>query len=274
MKPSFRVFLALTLLLCSCATLMNLSRSFQKPTLSFKSVALSDVSLGGLSLNLTYVLDNPNPLGLSLAEIDYALFVEGHQVVAGKPQKGLEIPASGKRDLVFPANVKFEELAPALATFLTKDVATYRAQGHVGVETPIGLVRIPLSREATFEVPKVPTLSFGTPTVRSLSLQGATVDFPLTLVNRSGYRLPLGSLGGNLSISGSPVGRLATGEVGTLEPKGAKSMTVPFEVSFLGAAAAANALRSGSGLVTFSGELRSGPVTLPLNYSETLRFSK
>ena len=70
--------------------------AFKKPTFTFKSVTLGDVSLTGVTLNLTYTLDNPNALGISLAQADYALFVEGHQVVAGKPPNGLASPRTAR----------------------------------------------------------------------------------------------------------------------------------------------------------------------------------
>src|SRR3982751_1576585 len=96
--------LALCLLALSqsgCAALSKLlSDAFQQPTFSFKQVQLLDVSLGGATVNLVYTLHNPNPVGLSLAEVDYALFIEGKQLVAGRPPNGLTIPESGQADLV------------------------------------------------------------------------------------------------------------------------------------------------------------------------------
>src|SRR4051812_16136367 len=96
--------------LSGCAFLQNLFASaFQKPTLQFRNANLADVGLLGLTLNLNFALNNPNPIALSLAEVDYALFVEGRQVVAGKPPNGLNIPANQTANLVFPAQIQFAD---------------------------------------------------------------------------------------------------------------------------------------------------------------------
>ena len=99
-------------------------------------------------------------------------------MVAGKPPNGLQIPARGKGDLVFPANVQFADVAPVLQTFLQKDYAQYRAEGRVGVQTPIGVLSFPIVHEDQFEVPKMPTVQFGAPRITNLSFTGATLDIP------------------------------------------------------------------------------------------------
>src|SRR5919198_4757124 len=115
--------------LSGCAALRKLFQSaFRKPELKFKALAVREVTLTGANLDTVWLLETPNPVGLSLAEIDYSFFVEGKQIVAGKPRNGLHIPASNSAELTFPAEVKFQDLAPALGAFLQKDVATYRAQ--------------------------------------------------------------------------------------------------------------------------------------------------
>src|SRR5688572_5335062 len=135
-----RRLLLLSLLGCAvlgtgCAALRDFFLSaFQKPTLRFKQARLADAALSGVTLDLVYSLENPNAIGLSLAEVDYALFVEGKQVVAGKPPNGLQIAANGQSDLTFPANIKFADVAPVVQTFLTQDTARYRAEGHIGVQ--------------------------------------------------------------------------------------------------------------------------------------------
>ena len=82
----------------------------QKFTLSFRDASLSDVTFAGATVNLTFTVENPNPVGISLAESDYKLSVAGKQLVAGKPPAGLQIPASGSSDVTLPAQVRFADL--------------------------------------------------------------------------------------------------------------------------------------------------------------------
>ena len=89
-----------TLLLATCAAVMLsgcamlkdlLAEVFTQPTFRFKSASVRDATLSGVTLETTWTIDNPNTVGLSLASVDYALFIDGKQVVAGKPPLGLKI---------------------------------------------------------------------------------------------------------------------------------------------------------------------------------------
>ncbi|MBI3182817.1 MAG: LEA type 2 family protein [Myxococcales bacterium] len=266
---------AVLLAFSGCTFLRDLfTRAFRKPTLQFRTVTLGDAALSGITLNTHWSLDNPNSIGLSLAEVDYALFVEGKQVVAGKPPAGLTIPARGSSELVFPANVKFADIAPLVQTFLTQDYARYRAEGHLGVQTPIGILKLPLSYEGQFEVPKLPEVQLGSPRIANLSLQGATLELPLTVTSRNSFELPIGGLSGSLAIAGANVGNLSTGEVGVLPGRGTRQLNLPITVNFASARAAAAALAQGSGTVSFNGQLQSGGALIPISFSQHLSFRR
>lgn len=258
----------------SCAVLSQLLKgAFQQPGFGFKRLGLDNVDLGGLTLDTVWQLDNPNPVGISLADVDYALFVEDKQVVAGAPPLGLTVAPKGSTELHFPAGIKFQELAQVVEVFLTKDTATYRAEGHLGVKTPVGVLRLPLGTSGNFEVPKLPQLAFGNPRVTNLSLSGATIEFPLTVTNRNGFPLPVGNVTGALNIAGSNVGSLSTGNLGDLTAKGTRQVTLPLSISFMSAAGAVvNAVRGGNAAVRLDANVQSGQMTLPLNHQQVVSF--
>jgi LEA14-like dessication related protein len=259
----------------ACASLQRLAKgAFQKPRLSFKSARLADASLADATVDLVYQIENPNPLGLNLASVDYAFFVEGKQVVAGTPKKGLSIPAKGRSELVFPANVRFADIAPVVTTFLTKDKASYRAQGSVGIQTPLGVLSFPLEHEGTFDVPKVPQVELQPPKVTSLNLSGARIEIPLKLTNRNGFALPVGGVAGALKVGGASVGNISTGDLGLLEAGGTRQVTLPLTINFANALPAANALRAGKGQVALSGQLVSDGQAVPVDVSQLLNFQR
>lgn len=256
-----------------CAALRDLFKSaFKKPDLRFKTVNLKDASLTGLNLETIWTLDNPNAVGLSLAEIDYALFIEDKQVVAGKPRRGLQIPAADRADLSFPANVKFQDLAPTLTVFLNQDTARYRAEGHIGVQTPIGVLKFPLKKEGVFEVPKVPQIAFAPPRITAVNISGATVELPITITNRNSFPLPIAGLTGAVAIGGATVGNINTGNLGLLQGKGTQTVKVPLTINFASALNAANAIRQGQGNVALSGKLQSGDAAVPIVLTEFEKF--
>jgi LEA14-like dessication related protein len=205
-------------------------------------------------VDVIYQVDNPNPFGLSLAKVDYAFFVEGKQVVAGSPNQGLQLKANGSNDLVFPANVKFADIVPVVETFLNKDNANFKVQGSVGIDThtPIGIISFPLQQEGTFEIPKIPHVQFEAPRITNISLSGATVEFPLSITNKNSFPLPIAGLAGDLKVAGASVGTLSTGNLGLLDGRGSKQVTLPLQINFLKAT--------------------SGTQNLPLNIGQLVQF--
>lgn len=274
-RPALALGLLGLLLLAGCANLSKLlSGAFQRPRLSFKRADVANASLSGATVNLVYDVENPNPVGLNLAQVSYAFFVEGKQVVAGTPPDGMRLKANGGSELVFPASVKFADLVPVVSTFLTKDQAAYKAEGSVGIRTPLGVLSFPLSHQGSFPVPKLPQVTLAPPRIRSLSFSGATVEFPLTITNRNGFPLPINGLTGALNIAGNNVGTLSTGDLGSFAAGAERQVTLPLQINFARAASAAAALRSGSAQVGFSGQVLSGGAGVPLSFSQRVGFTR
>ena len=275
MKRLVTAALALSLLsLSGCQYLMQFLRSSgaKEPTFSFKNFNLTDASLAGINLDTVWDLGNPNPVSISLASIDYALFIEQKQVVAGRPQNGLQIAANGSSELHFPANIKFQDIVGVVDTFLNKDNASWRAEGSLGVQTPIGIVKLPIAKDGMFEVPKLPAIVFGNPRITNVTFTGATVEFPLTVTNKNTYALPLAVVG-NLAVAGANVGSISTGNLGAMEGKGAKQLTIPLNISFVNAVgAAASAVRGGNAQVTFNAQVQSGGQNVPVKIDQLLNF--
>ncbi|MGZ6139448.1 MAG: LEA type 2 family protein [Myxococcaceae bacterium] len=275
MKIPARLLLVLAAVATSCATLEQLAAAFQKPTLAYKSAALADVSLSGATLNLVTTVSNPNAVGLSLADLDYRLSVDGHPVATGKPPEGLEIPAHGSADVTLPATFQFADLGQAVATVLARGSAGYKAEGTVGVKTPVGVVRLPLSHEGTFTLPDMPGISIGTPRVKSMAIDHATVEVPVTLTARGSYPVPLQALEAALSVGGTRVGEVSAKDLGTLAPGISRSISLPVTIPFAGAFEAAQAIMQGGTVpIALDGQLQSGPAPVPFSVKTTAQFRR
>ena len=241
-----RLLVVLPLIAASCATLEQLtSGAFQKPTLAYKSATLADVSLSGATLNLVTTVNNPNGVGLSLADLDYRLSIDGHPVATGRPPDGLEIPAHGSADVTLPATFQFTDLGQAVTTVLAKGSAGYKAEGTVGVKTPVGVVRLPLSHQGTFELPHMPGIALGTPRLTKVGIDQATVELPLTLTAKGSYPVPLQALQAAVSVDGTRVGEVSAKDLGTLQPGTSRAVSLPLTIPFSGALQAAQAIMRG-----------------------------
>jgi len=247
---------------------------FQKPSLAFKDASLSDVTLGGATVNLIFTVTNPNDAALSLAETDYKLSLDGKQVVGGKPAAGIRIPAKGSSDITLPASVKFADLAGSVADFWRKEQANYRAEGHIGVDTPIGIAALPFEKEGTLPLPKLPEVSLGTPKIGQLGLTSARIDIPLVFANQNPFALPLGSVSGALRIAGADVGEIGAQPVGRVDAKAAKTVTLPVTIRFSQAMAAARAIQEGRAHVAVDGQLAAEGASLPFHVEHDVDFAQ
>ncbi len=270
----FPLVAAVSVLVSGCALLSQLlTDAFQQPTFRFKNVALHSASLAGISLDTVWQLDNPNAVGISIATIDYALFIDTKQVVAGTPLKGLQIPANGSTDLTFPAEIKFLDIVPAIEALLTKDTASWRVEGSIGLQTPIGIIAFPIAMEDVFETPKLPAVQFANPRVTNITLQGATVEFPVSVTNRSSFPLALSEVVGTVSIAGTSVGTLSTGTLGQLDAKGTRQVSLPLTINFFSAGSAlVSAINGGNANLKFDAQVQSGGTQVPLKLDQWVNF--
>ena len=259
----------------ACSWLQMAAGGFKKPDVAYKSASLTDVSLSGATLNVVTRVDNPNPVSLALAEVDYRLSIDGHPVATGKPPDGLEIQANGATDVTLPASFKFTDLGQAVATVLQKGSAGYKAEGTVGVKTPIGLVTVPLSHEGTFTLPAMPGIALGTPRLTSVAIDHATVELPVTLTGKGSLPVPLQALEAAVTIGGARIGEVSARDLGTLEPGASRSVTLPLTVPFSGAVEAAQAmLKGGTVPIALDGQLQSGPAPVPFQLKTTASFHR
>lgn len=269
------LFLAAAVVVASpfagCAALRNtLKSAFQPPTLTFKNASLADVSLDSATVKLAFQLNNPNPIGLTLSSVSYSFFVEGKQVVAGRPPDGLTIPSSGSREIVFPANVKFADVAPVLQTFLTKENAAYRAEGSIGLKTPIGVLPISIKQEGTFPIPKLPQVALQPPRLKEVTLISATLELPLVVTNPNDFGLPVNGLSGTVIVAGSRVGTVSGPDLGYIGPHAQQPVNLPITINFAQAGAAAAALRKGQATIALDAEIRSGRMAFPIHLEKNL----
>ena len=262
-------------LLAGCAALQQLlAGAVEKPTLNFKDAHLEHVDLAGADLTLVYQVNNPNSVAIDVAQADYALQIEGKPLASGKPPNGFKIAAKGASDVGFPAHVQWADLVPAVEALFRQDSVKYKASGTVGLNTPVGLVSLPLEHEGTFAPPKMPEFSVQSPTISSIGLTGAQLTIPVRIGNKNGFPIPIAGLLGAVQIAGRPVGKVGLPAQGLVEAGKEAVVQLPLEINFITAGTAvAEALRSHTADVSIDGFLvTSQLVRLPIHIAQRVNF--
>lgn len=273
-RPLPLLLLALTALaLSGCSSLLSFLGG-ARPDATFKRMNLQGFDLEGVTLGLVYEIDNPYDIGIKIAEVDYQLEVEGRRVFRGSPNEGVQIPARGTRDVTFPAQIRFADVVPAARTIFTQGKFNYRASGSMGLATPVGVVRIPLSKSGNFDSPSLPKIRIADIKAPKVSATGAELQVALDVTNGNPFPLPLESVDYGLNFNGSRVGggtargtSVATGQT--------RRITLPVKVDLLGAGKAVLPFLQGrSADVALTGKMDFGSVTGPLKVSEKVAGKK
>ncbi len=131
--------------------------SVQRPTASFRTMSISDVSPRGFVMNVDVDVANPNSVALPLTNIDYGVSLGGVRVVnGGKIKPEARIPANGHSTITIPVPLTFENLLSAEESIRKGggDV-TYGLDAGLNFDTGlpvIGVQRVPLQHEGTLKV--------------------------------------------------------------------------------------------------------------------------
>jgi len=252
-----------------CAGLQDLARSaFQEPKLDFRSASVDTLDLEGATIGLHVDLTNPNGFGLDVAKVAWAFDAEGTRVASGDMRGGLRIPSKGVAPLVIPVRVRFRDVPGIVSLFTQKrEGLRYKVAGSVGVNTPIGVVELPVTHEATLRLPGLPSFSIEGVSLRGVSLREATFDVHLGVKNPNPFPIPAGKLTWSLALGGgAPVARAEGAPLAGVAAGGRGEIVIPIRLDLLSAGRAAADLARGADVrVRISGSAEVAGISVPLD---------
>ena len=256
-----------------CAAVSQLAQgAFKTPTLQFRSASIESIDFDGATVGLDYTLNNPNGFGVTLARVRYGLSLEGREVTRGEVTNGLQIPAAGQAPVRFTARLPFAEVGHLLELVQRHAPVPYTVAGAVGVDTPVGVVELPVQHSGTVDLPGLPAFRFAGADVRMSGLTDLVVDVKIGVKNPNPFPIPAGLLAYALSLSGQPVAQVDGHQLAGVAAHGDGTITIPVRLSILGAGrAAASALQGSGAEVRLNGSAQLGAIPVPLDVGGTAR---
>jgi LEA14-like dessication related protein len=197
------------LFLLGCSTLQQVGQALegQKPTAQVKGVRLTGLDFDGLDLAFDVNVENPNPVGISLAGLDYDLKLLGSRFLQGDQPMGLKVAAKGSSQVEVPMRLGFQKLMSTYQQLKTARQAGYELDLGMGFDVPVlGRVRVPVSYKGEIPVPKMPDVKLKSLDVQQLSMSGAKLLLQLQVDNPNDFSLLLDKLNYNLKLNGFDVG--------------------------------------------------------------------
>jgi len=216
------VVIALVFLVSACASLQEEIKDYIKqPEVSYKSIAVGEVSMDRIELTPTFNVANPNNFPIPVDSVSYELSLNNQKMVEGQSTEIGALPASGDKDVTLSIDLTQETLS-ALQQLLFKDKKLdYQIKGSVAAMS----IPIPFEESGTLYVPDIK--------VRDLKVANASfekLDFLLSvdIENKNDFSLPLEDVSYAVSSKGKALfdGALKTTQIA----QGSNNIEIPVSI--------------------------------------------
>ncbi|MCU7828725.1 MAG: LEA type 2 family protein [Candidatus Thiodiazotropha sp. (ex Myrtea sp. 'scaly one' KF741663)] len=221
--------------LSGCATLEQVGQVLegQKPTAQVNGVRLTSLDFEGMDLAFDVQVDNPNPVGISLAGLDYDLSLLGSRFLKGDQPMGMRLAANGNSSVEVPMRLGFQQLLSTYQQLKGADSAGYQLDLGMGFDVPVlGRVRVPVSYQGEFPVPKMPDVKVRSLDVQQLSMSGAKLMMQLEVDNPNAFSLLLNQLNYDVKLNGYNVGSGLMGRAVNLQQGSPGVINLPLSLDF------------------------------------------
>lgn len=204
-KTKYLVFLLLPLLISGCKALQDFAGSIQKPRLSVDNVRVTGFDFRQMELTYDIKVKNPNSVALRMLGYDYNLDLNGHSFISGEQAEKTEIKASGESIFQVPVTLSFPEIYRTVSGLTDRDETSYHFMSHLRFDLPVlGAVEVPVRKQGSIPLLKLPKLDVRNLEIRNLSLGSADLVLKLAFDNPNGFGLDINQLAYDLQVNGDP----------------------------------------------------------------------
>jgi len=207
----------------------------QRPKVSIASTRISSLDFDNLTLNFGIKIDNPNPIPISLAGLDYDLKLAGKSFIKGQKDQPIEVAASGISEIELPITVGFKDLLNIFKEFKNQDNAAYDLDLGLLVNVPvIGQYRHPMNTTGNFPIPKAPSIKLANMSLDKISpiSSRAEVGVQLEINNPNAFSLALNKLDYTLKVNGAQWFKGVQNNVGNIKANGKSVINLPLSLNF------------------------------------------
>ncbi len=225
----------------------------QKPKVSVADQRLTRLDFKRVNMAFGIQVDNPNPIAIQLAGLDYDLKLADQSFVTGKQGKQMRLAASASSRIELPLSISFQELYQGIAALKGKQQIPYELTTGLLINVPLlGKLRYPVTTRGTLPLPRLPELSLQNLSLEKLNFTSATLTLKLAVHNPNAFSLALNRLNYDFKVNGKRWASGNTQALGNLAQQQKSTISLPITLNFM---------ELGSGLYSL---LQGGQ---PLNYS-------
>jgi len=219
----------------------------------------SGMNFSGMTMDFAFEVDNPNPIGFTLANLDYQLDLDGSTFLKGNDAQNIALKKNGRSTVHLPLTVEYKKFASAVSSlFSGKDKIPYHLKTGFGIDSPMGVMKIPLNVDGEAPIPKAPDIKVSDVSIGKMGLSGTDMNFKLKVGNNNAFPLGLKALTYALGIANVDVGS-GTAPLTDIAANSNGEVNIPVKINFLKmGTAVVQALKSKSLPYNLAGKLDLG----------------
>ena len=251
-----------------------------QPTVELDFVRLKEINADSATFEAIFSIHNPYSAPLTVAGYDYRMTSGGTQLLSGRYEAYVSVPANGRVVLPTSFPIDFEQVTNSLVEARPGQVVPYQVEFSV-IVTPPGrsLIRLPASHAGELPLPVPPKISLLYVLWEEVLTEYISATLYLDMVNPNDFELHFTELDCSLAFTGEEISDVKVRRDLGFPAGGARKFTVPF--SFFpvetGIATVRLIAESGADYLltgTLTGETRFGTMTLPVSSEGRARFRK
>lgn len=201
--PGLNGFLLLALVLLSGCSQLNLNKVVKEPSVQVQNIAVRDVNLDSVGLDLILKVSNPNAFSLALAGYDYRIRFNDQQLVEGSTNEGFRVAANASNQIKVPFTVGFKDVMKLLDSVGDSNTLRYEVDADMRLDAPVlNLFNIKSQKKGEITVPQIPQISFGDLKVKSFNFSEASFELAMQITNPNNFGLDIKDLDYRFSMGG------------------------------------------------------------------------
>jgi LEA14-like dessication related protein len=133
----------------ACALLCGCSSPLAEPTVTVTDLSMEEVSLTSLTVLARVQVVNPNPVGVTIANLSFDLFYvtsEGEQYLGHGGRENLVIPKESTTSFDIPVKIGSLQALQAIGVALNERSITLVVRGTAAVDLKVTTVKIPFEK--------------------------------------------------------------------------------------------------------------------------------
>jgi len=237
-SPLYRTIATVVMLsaLTGCASLEDIQSvvNISKPKTSITDTQITKLNLEGADLAFKIKIDNPNPIPIKMAGLDYSILFEGQQFTEGKKREQISIASNGSSEITIPLAFKFAELFNTIKNLKDKKELNYEIKTVAMFDLPIlGMQSLPLSTQGKLPIPQIPKIAINKISVDELSFTGAKLNIQMDLTNPNVFGVDIRNLVYQLNINNQSWAKGKVSESISLKENASQTLAIPIHVNFI-----------------------------------------